>query len=90
MAGYLTKVTSKGQVTIPKAVRERYDIEEGDYLVFDSRDGEIIVRKGQVVADGATTEDSFDALTERITRHFEERGITRADIEDAIRWAREK
>jgi antitoxin PrlF len=89
MAGYLTRVTSKGQVTIPKAVREQHDIEEGDYLVFDSRDGEIVVRKGQVVTDDMT-EDSFDALTERITRHFEERGITRADIEDAIRWAREK
>jgi antitoxin PrlF len=89
MAGYLTKVTSKGQVTIPKAVRERFDIEAGDYLLFDPEGDELIVRKGQMITDDAS-EDSFDALTERITRHFEERGITRTDIEDAIRWAREK
>ncbi len=28
------KITSKGQVTIPKAVREALDIEEGDDVVF--------------------------------------------------------
>lgn len=28
------KVTSKGQVTVPKAVRDALDIKEGDELVF--------------------------------------------------------
>lgn len=32
------KVTSKGQVTIPKAVRERLQIEPGDRVSFDVRD----------------------------------------------------
>jgi antitoxin PrlF len=89
MAGYLTKVTSKGQVTIPKAVRDQFDIEEGDYLIFDPRDNEIVIRKGQVVAD-ESMEDDFNSLADSIARQFEERGITRADIEDAIRWARER
>jgi antitoxin PrlF len=89
MASYLTKVTSKGQVTIPKAVRERFDIEAGDYLLFDPQGDELIVRKGQMVTDDALEED-FDNLLNSIAQQFEERGITRADIEDAIRWAREK
>jgi AbrB family looped-hinge helix DNA binding protein len=35
------KVTSKGQVTVPKAVREALGIKEGDEIVFrvDSRSG---------------------------------------------------
>ena len=89
MAGYLTKVTSKGQVTIPKAVREQYDIEAGDYLLFDPEGDELIVRKGQMITDDSLEED-FDALLDSIAQQFEERGITRADVEDAIRWAREK
>jgi antitoxin PrlF len=31
-----TKVTSKGQVTIPATIRHALDINEGDYLVFES------------------------------------------------------
>jgi antitoxin PrlF len=31
-------VTSKGQITIPKAVRERLHIETGDVITFDVRD----------------------------------------------------
>ena len=32
--GALTKVTSKGQVTIPKEVREWHDLEPGDTIEF--------------------------------------------------------
>jgi AbrB family looped-hinge helix DNA binding protein len=31
-----TKVTSKGQVTIPATIRHALNIDEGDYLVFES------------------------------------------------------
>ena len=31
-----TKVTSKGQVTIPATIRHALNINEGDYLVFES------------------------------------------------------
>ena len=39
------RVTSKGQVTIPKAVRERLRIEEGDTLTFDvQEDGTVALK----------------------------------------------
>jgi AbrB family looped-hinge helix DNA binding protein len=38
------RVTSKGQVTIPKAVRRALGIWEGDSLRFDLEDGEVRVR----------------------------------------------
>jgi AbrB family looped-hinge helix DNA binding protein len=38
------KLTSKGQITIPKAVRERLNIEPGDRLVFrEQPDGSIVI-----------------------------------------------
>jgi hypothetical protein len=32
--------------------------------------------------------DDFEFLADSIANHFEEQGISRADVEDAIRWAR--
>jgi AbrB family looped-hinge helix DNA binding protein len=38
------KVTSKGQVTIPKAVRESLGVAAGDQLSFEVEDGGVLVR----------------------------------------------
>ena len=38
------RVTSKGQVTIPKAVRHALGIREGDSLVFEVEGGEVRMR----------------------------------------------
>jgi AbrB family looped-hinge helix DNA binding protein len=38
------KVTSKGQITVPIAVRRRLNLEAGDDLLFEMEQGEIKVR----------------------------------------------
>ena len=43
----MPRVTQKGQVTIPIDVRKMLDIKTGDELLFEIRDGEVIVRKRQ-------------------------------------------
>ena len=82
---YTAKLTSKGQVTVPKQVRERFALNTGDYLVFELTDDRIIVTKSPL----QPTED-FDALADRIAQRLRDRGVTRRDVADAIRWAREK
>ncbi len=37
-------VTGKGQITLPRRIRERLNIEIGDKLLFDIKDGELRVR----------------------------------------------
>ena len=51
-------VTGKGQVTLPRRIRERLKIEVGDKLLFDVEDGELRVR----VVHGRGVGDLFSAL----------------------------
>jgi AbrB family looped-hinge helix DNA binding protein len=43
--GETTRITRKGQVTIPKALREEYGLEEGDELLWQKTEDGIRVRK---------------------------------------------
>jgi antitoxin PrlF len=40
---YRAKITSKGQITLPRQVREELGVQEGDSIIFAVEDGEIQV-----------------------------------------------
>jgi AbrB family looped-hinge helix DNA binding protein len=60
-------VSEKGQVTIPKQVRDRLGVRPGDVLDFDAEDGRLVAQKRQdrdpldavygIVDLGAPTDD---------------------------------
>lgn len=82
---HVSKVTAKGQVTIPKEIRDRLGLRSGEYVVWEPRDEGVVMERARV----ASSED-FEDLAERISERFSEKGITRDEVEDAIRWARER
>lgn len=82
---YLCRVTSKGQVTIPGKIRRKLNLATGDYLLFYPRKNEVQIKKVLL-----SPEEEFDKLAERIEKKFKRLGITRKDVQDAIKWAREK
>jgi len=43
-----SKVTSKGQITIPQDIREKYGIKPGDTVYFLEEDGKLILKKGPI------------------------------------------
>jgi len=43
--GETTRITRKGQVTIPKKLREEFGLEEGDELLWEKTEDGITVRK---------------------------------------------
>lgn len=54
-----TTLTRKGQVTIPKHIRDSLSLAPGARLVFDvNKDGELILRKAGPVEEGRP--DRFD------------------------------
>jgi antitoxin PrlF len=43
----VARITSKGQVTIPVDIRRELGVQEGDSLIFTSRDGVVTVASGK-------------------------------------------
>lgn len=46
----LAKVTSKGQITIPKSIREMLDLKEGSKVIFLRKENDIIVKNSAMLA----------------------------------------
>ena len=80
---YVTTVSSKGQVVIPKTIREQLNLESGRPLVVFS-DGSNILLKPIPRPDIS----EFRALMDATAAWAKEVGLTEEDITDAIRTVR--
>ena len=67
----LAKVTTKGQITIPKAVRETLKIKEGSKIIF-LRKGEDIIIKNSAMLALEKIQDAFEGEAERLGLENEE------------------
>lgn len=60
--GEVTRITEKGQATIPKALREQYNLEPGDEVVwFDTEDGIVVKKRTRTEARGMLLADTASA-----------------------------
>jgi antitoxin PrlF len=75
------RVSSKGQIVIPREVRKKIGVKGGEKLLVLTCNGAIVLRK--------TKESSFEEMGKRIDKVVEEEGI---DIDkiiaEAVEWAR--
>lgn len=74
-------ITSKGQVTIPKEIRERLALERGEKVSFElTEDGRVVLRK---------TGDPLDELRDlREEIGFSERDIASMRRESKRQWSK--
>ena len=77
----IIKVSSKGQVVIPREVRKKLGVKGGEKLLVLTRDGDILLRK--------TKELSLEDIAEKIEKVTKEQSI---DVDklvaEAVEWAR--
>jgi antitoxin PrlF len=57
-----SRITSKAQTTIPRAVRAALGVKEGDLLDYEIEDGKVILRRAKPSAD--PFENPFATFTE--------------------------
>jgi AbrB family looped-hinge helix DNA binding protein len=97
----IAKVTSKGQITIPKAVRDNLDLEPGSKVVFIQLGRDLVIRNADKIETGAPrdaghvpgffrmTEKSLPAfrrLQEAFKGFAEEEGLQTE--EDVVEWVK--
>lgn len=75
----LAKVTTKGQITIPKSIRDKLDLKEGSKIIFLQK-GEDIVIKNSAMLALEKMQDEFEGEAERL-------GIK--DEEDVVKLVKE-
>ncbi|PSQ45957.1 AbrB family transcriptional regulator [Halobacteriales archaeon SW_7_68_16] len=84
-----TRITRKGQVTIPKKFREEFGLEPGDEVVWQTGDDGIVVRKvnrasarGMLIPDDTPPEKREEIAEELERRVHEHRESIEADLAD--------
>ncbi|MDD1685887.1 AbrB/MazE/SpoVT family DNA-binding domain-containing protein [Methanoregula sp.] len=65
----LIKVSSKGLITLPKKIRTRLDIHDGDYLTISSDNDQIIFRKAKIEIDYENQDDAWKEYAKRRLAH---------------------
>lgn len=82
MSMEVSRISSKGQVTIPKAIRERLNVDEGDKLAFIEDNGKIVITKSSVVA--------LRQFLDSMSKEAQEKGITEEMLLDDLEKVREE
>lgn len=67
----LAKVTTKGQITIPKAIRDFLQIKEGSKIIFLQKGNDIVIKNAAMIAL-EKIQDAFDGEAERLGLETEE------------------
>lgn len=73
------RVQEKGQVTIPKEIREKLDIKKGDLVTFVETEAGILLQPAQIVVSAALDE---------IGRALQEEGLSLEQMVERGRWIR--
>ncbi|MFW6111102.1 MAG: AbrB/MazE/SpoVT family DNA-binding domain-containing protein [Thermoproteota archaeon] len=79
----VTKTSSKGQVVIPKHIREKLGLEQGTLLLTYTMGDKVVLKKLSHPERGI-----FSELSEPVRQKVIERGIDRKDVKRAIREVR--
>jgi len=78
----IIKISPKGQIVIPKNVREKLGLQTGEKLLVLSRDGDILLRK--------TKKTTIDQIAQKIADQTADQSIdVDALVDEAIQWARQ-
>jgi AbrB family looped-hinge helix DNA binding protein len=78
-----TRMSSKGQIVIPEAIRKQLNLKAGAQFVVVGEDDVVILKA--ITAPGM---DTFDALIQRARQQAKLAGLKRAEIPNSVSKAR--
>lgn len=76
----MIRVSSKGQIVLPKSFREKVGIDDGDYILIEEIDGLLLIEK--------PAQSRLSKLTEKLRSEAAERNFGKSELEKAIKEIR--
>ncbi len=70
---YYSRVTKKGQTTIPSVYRKKFGIEEGDRVVFEETERGLVLKPAVDIEDAAGSMSRYGEARELLEQVFEAR-----------------
>jgi AbrB family looped-hinge helix DNA binding protein len=67
----LAKITMRGQITIPRDVRKRLGVKDGDKVVFIEENGRVVIENATMIAL-KNAQDNFAGEAERLNLKTEQ------------------
>ena len=82
----LVKMSEKGQLVVPRKIRQKEGFKNSDrFIAIGVKDG-VLFKKINI----PKVKIEFESLSKEIQAHFKKEGITKADVSEAVKWARER
>lgn len=82
----IVKMSPKGQLVVPQEIREQEGFEIGDrFMPFPVKNG-VLFKRVKI----PNVKAEFEKLSKEIEKQFRERKVTPEDVNEAVKWARQK
>jgi AbrB family looped-hinge helix DNA binding protein len=78
----VSRISSKGQVTIPKTIRELLNLNEGDRVAFLEENGKIMITKASLIA--------LNELQVALSKEAKEKSISEEELLNELKAVREE
>jgi antitoxin PrlF len=78
----VSRISSKGQVTIPKNIRQLLNLNEGDRVAFIEENGKVVITKASLIA--------LHELQEALGQEANQKGIMEQDLFNDLERIREE
>jgi len=79
-------MSEKGQLVVPRRIREKEGFKGSDrFVAIEVKDGVLFKR-----VEIPEVKIEFESLSRDIQSHFKKRKVKQSDIDDAVKWVRQK
>jgi len=82
----LVKMSEKGQLVVPHSIRNAENLSPSDRFVALPVKGGVLFKKVKI----PSVKNKLNSLMKEIESHFKEKKVEPEDVQEAVKWARQR
>ena len=84
MSEEIVKMSPKGQLVVPKNIREQAEFNPSDRFIAVQVEDGVMFKKINF-----NIKEEYKKLSKKVQQRFEDEGLSKEEVEEAVEWARE-